>query len=203
MIKELAHQLELWRSLLPTSLQWTDESRHDFPDLSDSMDHRSQEQLFVLDQGRHPVSHQFSLDIATGQLRTRFYYARFTIYRPFLYKVLHHPAIITPQDAEYCALAVASACLWPLAMAPARNKKRLVPHLFTWTQNFIGILLMLFVATKEYTLRQICDEKVDREVMEQTAMLLLDWVQDIKQVDDIAAWAWKILEPLCTDSGVT
>lgn len=118
------------------------------------------------------------------------------IYRPFVYKALHFPELMTPEDANYCALAIQSACLWPLAMAPPKNKKRLVPHLFAWTQNFLGILLILRLTTESACLQQICDERVNREDMEQSAQLMLDWLRDMRQVDGIAEWGWRILEPL-------
>ena len=194
-IKELARQLESWRSLLPQPLQWSDSERHDFPNLN-PMSRRPADSLFASDQGPVPINHRFNLDIITGQLRTRFYYAKFMIYRPFVYKALHFPELMTVDDANYCALSMQSACMWPLSMAPPKNKKRLVPHLFTWTQNFVGILLLLRMTTENECLRQICNEKVSRQDMQQTVCLLLDWLRDIKQVDGIAEWSWKILEPL-------
>lgn len=156
------------------------------------------ETLFGIDQGSIPVEHIHNLDIITGQLRTRFYYARFMMYRPFVYKALHFPELMTPQDCDCCALAIQSACLWPLALAPCKNKKRLVPHLFTWTQNFVGILLILRMTAENECLKAICDEKVNKEDMERTVVLLLDWIRDVKQVEGIAEWSWKILEPLYT-----
>jgi len=152
--------------------------------------------MFALDQGTVPINHRFNFDIITGQLRTRFYYAKFMIYRPFIYKALHFPEAMTNDDASYCALAMQSACLWPLLMAPPKNKKRLVPHLFTWTQNFVGILLLFRMSTVNECLGRICDERVSRQDMEQTASLMLEWLTDIRQVDGIAEWSWRILEPL-------
>lgn len=157
---------------------------------------RPADTLFAVDQGPVPINHRFNLDIVTGQLRTRFYYAKFMIYRPFVYKALHFPELMSDDDAEFCGLAIQSACMWPLSMASPRNKKRLIPHLFTWTQNFVGILLLLKMTTVNDCLRQICEEKVSRREMEETTFLLLDWLRDIKQVDGIAEWSWKILEPL-------
>lgn len=197
-IKELARQLESWRSLLPQPLQWSDSDKLDFPNMSPMSRRPTPDTLFGLNQGSIPVEHQYNLDIITGQLRTRFYYARFMMYRPFVYKALHFPELMTMQDADCCALAIQSACLWPLALAPCRNKKRLVPHLFTWTQNFIGILLMLRMTAENECLKMVCDEKVNKDDIERTVVLLLDWIRDIKQVDGIAEWGWKILESLYT-----
>lgn len=201
-IKELARQLESWRSLLPRPLQWSDDDKFDFPSASPA-NRRAADTLFHTDQGPVPIHHRYNLDIVTGQLRTRFYYARFMIYRPFVYKALHFPELMTADDMTCCALAIQSACLWPLVMAPPKNKKRLVPHMFTWTQNFVGILLILRMTTETECLRTICEERVNKEELEQTASLMLDWLRDVKQVDGIAEWSWKIVEPLYMASGAS
>ncbi|TKA51528.1 hypothetical protein B0A49_12065, partial [Cryomyces minteri] len=185
MIKELARQLESWRNLLPHALQWSDSGKYDFPAFG-SNSRRPTEPLFAPDQGEVPINHKYNLDTVTAQLRTRFYYARFMIYRPFVYKALHFAELMTADDVECTVLCIESACCWPLAMAPTKNKKRLVPYLFAWTQNFLGILLILRMSTENPCLRQICEERVNRDEMETAAGLMLDWIRDIRQVDGIA-----------------
>jgi hypothetical protein len=195
-IEELARQLESWRALLPRPLQWSDNDRTEFPDVS--LTGRQDNRLAPLniDQGSIPNNHRDNLDIITAQLRTQFHYARFVIYRPFVYKALHFPELMTEEDQICCALAIQSVCFWPLTLAPAKNKKRLVPYLFTWTQNFVGILLILRMTTESECLKKICNERLVQEDLEQTTKLMLEWIQDIKQVDGIAEWSWKILGPL-------
>ena len=195
MIRELGRQLDSWRSLLPRPLQWSDSDKFDFPS-SDPTSRRPNEPLFSADQGTVPIGHKFNLDIVTAQLRTRFYYARFIMYRPFVYKALHFPELMTTDDANCCALAIKSVCLWSIALAPPKNKKRLVPHLFAWTQNFMSILLILRMTTENECLRRICENHVNHEEIQKTAALMLDWVRDVKQLDGVAAWSWRILEPL-------
>ncbi|KAI5198715.1 hypothetical protein E4T38_07355 [Aureobasidium subglaciale] len=199
-IKELARQLESWRSLLPRPLQWSDNDKTEFPNMG-SAGRQGTDSLFSMDQGSVPINHRDNLDIMTAQLRTQFYYARFMIYRPFVYKALHFPELMTEEDQICCALAIQSACLWPLILAPPKNKKRLVPHLFTWTQNFVGILLILRMTTENECLKKICNERVNRKDLEQTTTLMLEWIQDIKQVDGIAEWSWKMLGPLYSRHG--
>jgi hypothetical protein len=199
-IKELARQLESWRSLLPRPLQWSDNDKTEFPNMG-SASRQGTDSLFSMDQGSVPINHRNNLDIMTAQLRTQFYYARFMIYRPFVYKALHFPELMTEEDQICCALAIQSACLWPLILAPPKNKKRLVPHLFTWTQNFVGILLILRMTTENECLKKICNERVNRKDLEQTTTLMLEWIQDIKQVDGIAEWSWKMLGPLYSRHG--
>ncbi|KAK4983050.1 hypothetical protein LTR50_007450 [Elasticomyces elasticus] len=195
LVKELAHQLESWRQLLPRQLQWSDQARFDFPSVDVGSTHTSGN-LFTSDQGPVPINHRYNLDVVTAQLRTRFYYARFMIYRPFVYKALHFPELMTKADVDCCALALQSACRWPLAMAPPKDKKRLVPYLFAWTQNFVGILLILRMTTVNECLGKIASERVNQEEMDFTARMLLDWVRDVRQVDGIAEWAWRLLDPL-------
>lgn len=191
----MSRQLESWRSLLPRPLQWQDHNKHDFPN-NDTSVRRPNEPLFAPDQGPVPINHKNNLDLVTAQLRTRFYYARYMMYRPFVYKALHFPELMTEDDCNCCALAIKSALLWPIAMAPPKNKKRLVPQLFAWTQNFLGILLILRMTKENACLRQICEEHVDQEEIKRTVSLMLEWVRDVRQLDGIAEWSWKILEPL-------
>ncbi|KAK4930640.1 hypothetical protein LTR10_011978 [Elasticomyces elasticus] len=196
-IREMVRQLDSWRALLPRPLQWSDNDKFEFP-ATDPMTRRPNEPLFSIDQGPIPIGHRYNLDVVTAQLRTRFYYARFMMYRPFVYKALHFPELMTPDDCNCCALAVKSVCLWPLAMAPPKNKKRLVPHMFAWTQSFMGILLILRMTTANECLSRIIDETnvVGRKEIESTMEIMLDWMRDVKQLDGIAEWAWGILEPL-------
>lgn len=194
-IRELARQLDSWRALLPRSLQWSDQEKFDFP-IADPNVRQPNEPLFSPDQGPIPINHKYNLDVVTAQLRTRFYYARFIMYRPFVYKALHFPDQMDQDDVSCCALAIKSACLWPIAMAPSKNKKRLVPHLFAWTQNFMGILLVLRMTTENDCLRDICESQVSLEDIEQTMRLMLEWVRDVKQLCGIAEWSWRLIEPL-------
>lgn len=120
------------------------------------------------------------------------------MYRPFVYKALHFPELMTAEDRNCCGLAIKSALLWPISLAPPKNKKRLVPHLFAWTQNFMGILLILRMTTVNDCLKSVCEEYVNRDELQETIRLMLEWVRDVRQVDGIADWSWSILEPLYT-----
>lgn len=196
-IREMVRQLDSWRALLPRPLQWSDNDKFDFP-ASDPITRRPNEPLFHIDQGPVTIGHRNNLDIVNAQLRTRFYYARFMMYRPFVYKALHFPELMTADDCSCCALAIKSVCLWPLAMAPPKNKKRLVPHMFAWTQSFMGILLILKMCSVNDCLHRIIEDTgvVGWKEIEQTTDIMLEWMNDVKQVDGIAEWSWSILEPL-------
>ncbi|KAI6880633.1 hypothetical protein KC334_g16761 [Hortaea werneckii] len=146
--------------------------------------------------GAAPINEGFNLDIVTAGLQTRFYYARLMVHLPFVYKALHFPTEMTLSDMEKCLIAIQSACDWPLAVAPPRNKKRLVPHLFAWTQNFIGVLLLLRMSMTESNLHAFCKGRIREARITLAATLMLDWLYDMRQVDPIAAWGWQMLEPL-------
>jgi hypothetical protein len=194
-IREKACQLDQWRSLLPRSLQWLDDDVLKFP-RGNSTSRQLKGSPLVRKRDLIPTGYECNFEVVTASLRTRFYYARYLIFRPFIYKALHSPELLTTDDAECCALGVQSACLWPLSMVLSRDKKRLVPHLFTWTHNVVSMLLVLRMTQEEGALKRICEKQVDPSDLESTIVLMLDWIKDVKQVDGIAEWSWKIIEPL-------
>jgi hypothetical protein len=57
-------------------------------------------------------------------------------------------------------------------------------------------LLILRMTREEGMLKRICEEQVDASDLDSTIMLMLDWIKDVKQLDGIAEWSWKVLEPL-------
>jgi hypothetical protein len=194
-IREKACQLDQWRSLLPRSLQWLDDDVLKFP-RGNSTSRQLKGSPLVRKRDLIPTGYVCNFEVVTASLRTRFYYARYRIFRPFIYKALHSPELLTTDDAECCALGVQSACLWPLSMVLSRDKKRLVPHLFTWTHNVVSMLLVLRMTQEEGALKRICEKQVDPSDLESTIVLMLDWIKDVKQLDGIAEWSWKIIEPL-------
>ncbi|QIX00342.1 hypothetical protein AMS68_005859 [Peltaster fructicola] len=198
LVREMARQLDSWRSLLPRQLQWLDNERFDFPS-TDSEARQPLDRLFAPDQGTVPIRHRYSLDIATAYLRTRFYYARYLMYQPFVYKVLHFPELLVKDDAECAAAAIRSACMWPIIMAPPKDKKRLIPFLSTWTQTFVSVLLIFEMTRVNSTLRAICEDHIDPNEVQTTVALMLDWLEDVKEFDGIAAWSWGVLQPLFRD----
>lgn len=194
MISELSRQLDSWRALLPRPLRWLENDRFHHPGDETTSQHLPN--LFSDDNGATPISYKCNLDVLTAQLRSCFYHARYMLYRPFVYKVLHFPELVTTNDASCCVLAVQAACLWPVFMAPSKDKKRLVPHLLTWTHNSVGILLMFRMMSYNQTLRKICDGRVSGQELDRTATLVLDWLRDLRQIDAAAQWACTILEPI-------
>lgn len=121
LVHELERQLNSWRAILPPLLQWSDIGTVDIP-ASVLGDRRLKEPLFSAEKDSVENTYMYNLSIITAQLRTRFYYGRFLVYRPFVYKALHFPDQMTADDYHYCALAIKSVCVWPLALAPPKNK---------------------------------------------------------------------------------
>lgn len=194
-VRELRAQLDSWRTLLPKTLQWAD---YDGFGLPEHVSQRQKEpiQSFVTNQPPTSDAPQRNADIATAQLQTRFYHARFLIYRSFVYKVLHFPQSTTAEDRMHCALAIKFACVWPLTMAPCKHKKRLVPHLFPWTQNFFSILLIFRICSVSDDLQGILieHEMLGFQNIQLSTTLMLEWVKDVGEVDGVAEWSQSLLQ---------
>lgn len=102
-----------WRGMLPQELQWPEEDPASFPvpqtqnlgGFSQSIDPNLSPQahgppLFTADLNSDPVHYPYVYDIQVALLRTRYYYAKYAVYRPFVYKALHFPEQMTQEDAE-------------------------------------------------------------------------------------------------------
>lgn len=190
-IQEMARQLALWRESLPEALKWSD---HDLltPPENFFLGKHLATSVSQADTQNSPSN----LDILNSELRTRFYYARFILYRPFIFKAIHFSQQMNSYDAEQCALALQAACLWPTTLRAVDSRKRLIPHLFSWTQNFIGTLLILWMSQRDACLGQICADWLDPDSIHRTIGSMLRWIEDVKQIDDVAEWSWRILTPL-------
>lgn len=177
-------------------MQWKDEEAFGFPDTELATSQASSPRLFSQSENTDLTGPERSIDMLTAQLRTRYYYTRYILYRPYIFKALHHPKMMSQDDDDLCADALYSMCLWPALLEPPKLKKRLIPHLYAWTQNYFGMLLIFHaVRNNDYT-RQICNERVGEERIQDTVALMLDWMRDAKQLDGTAEWGWKIVEPL-------
>jgi hypothetical protein len=193
-------QLDHWRTLLPAALQWDDNKRFEYPDASAAMAAGSSGPMFSF-ENTPATAHELggSLAMASAQLRSRYYYTRFMILRPFVFKALHFPGQMSQEDNDCTGQCLQACLLWPIAMNPPRDRKRLIPYLFAWTQNFFGVLLILRMVEENTTIRRIAETYLDFEEMQQTVHLLLDWFRDMRQIDGIAAWAWTVLSHLYRD----
>ena len=194
--QELVRQLEEWREKLPAALRWSDQNVVGVS--RENPRSKPPVELTMAMLGERSNSHitRAGAEILAVELRARFYYAQFILGRPFIFKALHFPEIMTAEDAEHCAHAIRAACCLPIALSRARNKKRLLPHLFTWTQNFVAILSILWISHHNECLRQICEKKLDSAWVREMVAQMLHWLQDVRQIDSIAEWSWRFLNPL-------
>lgn len=106
-----ANQLERWKSILPPALQW-DDARSALVD---------DELLFgsdIGDKSEEAARRKYVRDVQTALLRTRYYYARYMIYRPLIYKVLHFPKSIKTDDVYGVSCCLKSCLNWPLLIVP-------------------------------------------------------------------------------------
>lgn len=82
-------------------------------------------------------------------------------------------------------------------MSPVSRRKRLIPYLFSWSQNFLGILLIFHMTRHNGMLQNIrtnmCGPTFEADANISIG-LMLDWIRDLKSSDPIASWCWKILQ---------
>lgn len=119
-LKQLASRLAQWRHMLPPELQWTEDDPTSFPSPQMSSPYNQmldpqlspQQQshlapqrppLFSADLDDEPAHYPYLYDIHVALLRTRYYYAKYMIYRPFVYKALHFPEMMTNEDIDGAA----------------------------------------------------------------------------------------------------
>jgi hypothetical protein len=117
-LKSLASSLTEWRSLLPDNLQWAEDDPMAFPapqparnvagfgqiDPELSPQHApSRPPLFSTNLDVEPMNYPYLYDIQVAMLRTRYYYVKYMVHRPFIYKALHFPEQMTQEDAEGAA----------------------------------------------------------------------------------------------------
>jgi hypothetical protein len=112
-LNQLASQLSQWRSMLPRDLQWDEDDPASFPSPQASGGYnqpldptlspqrsRPAPPLFTTDLNSDPVHYPYVYDIQVALLRTRYYYAKYMVHRPFVYKALHFPEQMTQEDAQ-------------------------------------------------------------------------------------------------------
>jgi hypothetical protein len=116
-LNQLASSLTQWRGMLPREIQWAEDDPAGFPapqppgsynqpldpNLAQQQQAQSGIPLFSTDLDNEPVHYPYAFDIQVALLRTRYYYAKHMVYRPFIYKALHFPEQMTQEDAQGAA----------------------------------------------------------------------------------------------------
>lgn len=155
--------------------------------------------MFTSDLDNPPMVYPYNLDVQVALLRTRYYYTKYLIYRPFVYKALHHPDTVTREDAEAAAECLKACLKWPITMSPTCYHKRMIPCLIFWSQNLLGILIILHLSQKKTLLgrvrKTLCGDSFEVSAVE-TVNLYIDWIRDVKNIDPTARWCWSKLRDL-------
>ncbi|KAF4473072.1 acetate regulatory DNA binding [Fusarium albosuccineum] len=202
-MKQLDAQLDQWRGMLPSHLRWQDNQPVSFSDPAHDAfgavygsQTLQSNYMFTSDLDTPPASYPYAADIQVALLRTRYYYNKYLIYRPCVFKVLHHPESLTREDAEGAAECLKASLKWPIALSPPCTNKRLVPVTFFWSQNLFGVLILLHLSQQHPMLLRIrtslCGQRFDVEATE-TVNTYLDWLRDMKKIDSTANWCWNII----------
>ncbi|CAK7214614.1 hypothetical protein SCUCBS95973_002206 [Sporothrix curviconia] len=159
--------------------------------------------MFSADLDAVPVAYPFALDLQVALLRSRYYYTKFLVYKPCLYKVLHaaHSEDSVSEEDAAGAAACLQACLsWPVALSPTATHKRLIPCVFFYTQQFLGTLLILRLAAQLPVLQRITSTRCGGarfvHAARETASMCISWLRDLRGVDHAAAWAWALVQDL-------
>ncbi|KAF6843536.1 C6 finger domain-containing protein [Colletotrichum musicola] len=228
-------ELFRWRQSLPVTVRWTDGAQvtgypspeqHSFSNApypapgevvmegvqqaAGSMFYTSPPGIMAQDMTGVMLQGPSLIDRTRGVLdallRTRYCYLRFLIYRPFIYRVLHYERI-TEQDQASAAECLRACLLWPIISHPACRNKRLITCRFFWSHNLLGILIILYLSTKNDRLKAVrssLGEDFEHDA-ETTVSLCIKWIKDLKKVDASAEWCWSIaraLYPLHDDERV-
>lgn len=225
-IRPLVMQLSHWReTLLPAHLHWPEDEPESLPGLNRGHGHSIyggfEEAMHAVESASYPcgrrpgdrapmfnlnltapptISYPYAMDVQVALLRSRYYATKHIIHRPFLYKALHHPEKITQQDASGLATCLRACLRWPIAMAPVCSRKRMVPCVFFWTENLLGVLLVLWMSERVDVLRRVrhskmCGERFEDEAAE-TVRAAVAWLRDLNIVDGQATRAWGIVKAL-------
>ncbi|EPE05941.1 c6 finger domain protein [Ophiostoma piceae UAMH 11346] len=220
-VRHMALQLDDWRGMLPQHLRWDDKPAQ--PQVQPQS--QSQPHMFLGQYNEYSYSggavntnypRPYALDLQAGILRTRYYFTKYLVHKPFLYKALHYPDQLSHDDALGAAACLQACVRWPLTMAPTCMHKRLIPCVFFTTQNILGILIILRLAQQVPILIRIkglvalgndgasnsgggsshssmTTEEFDRDAQE-TINQCIAWLRDLRGVDRAASWAWEVVK---------
>ncbi|KAL4967867.1 fungal specific transcription factor domain-containing protein [Aspergillus stella-maris] len=139
-IKELDHQLELWRQHLPAELA--------FPTL---------DQMTPWQGENYGSITTSPYDRALGTLKTRYCAAKSIILRPFLYKALHpspHESV-SPSELEYSRLCLLAVLQAPLHQGILTNILRASQTPMNIFRHFFAAAILLRLVDRRHDLRHL------------------------------------------------
>lgn len=128
---ELHHQLEQWRTNLPSALQFTDSLLYPDP-TSPTINHVPDDDDNEIDKPLTPAT-----AITTAMLLGRYKIAKFHIGRPYLYKAMRIPDALSPHDIEQVRSGLQNAMDWPVVGGIFRRMKTCVPIPFAFCSQYV------------------------------------------------------------------
>lgn len=190
-LNDLSQQLARWRDTLSVDLQWADTDRFcssNPPPMAIGMP-----MFFAELNANYSGLGDMGEVLFTAILRSGYYYTRYLTHRPAVYKALHHPENVNKQDCEDATRCLEATLLWPISAYPCAVWKRVIPSTYVWTQAFVEILLLFYVAQENPILQPAIRENLSTADVDQTILLLMEWVKDMAQVDGLAGWMYEML----------
>jgi hypothetical protein len=102
---------------------------------------------------------------------------------------------MTDNDRKECVLAVRIACFWPSCLLPLADRNHLLPHLFSWTQTFLSMTLLLRACRLFESFEGFGDESGElQEHVERSVDLMIAWLEGIRHEDRVADWGLRVFE---------
>jgi hypothetical protein len=210
-------ELSQWRAALPSAIQWSDHLDAPMQAILTAQELYSNSPIFEQAQTLGAANMAFSADfispsvqpeqlmyieqpvnLQAALLRTHYYYTLHLIGRPYLFKVLHHPHAASREDMEGAAQCLKAGLLWPIASEPSSRQKRVIPHLFLWTQNLLCVLIFLQLSQRSPLLEvrtEFCGADFSTRAA-RTTSLYIEWIRDLKDWDPVAQWCWEIVRAI-------
>jgi hypothetical protein len=143
---ELRHQLEQWRNNLPPAIQFPD-SYHP-QSYSTPADPSPSSAASPNPISPRPADPNRPLSpavaVTDAMLRGRHMIAQFHIGRPYLYKALRIPNLLTEDDLEQIKSGLQNAMDWPVTQGIFRKMKSCIPIKFAFCSQFFGQILLFY-----------------------------------------------------------
>ncbi|KGO45517.1 Transcription factor, fungi [Penicillium expansum] len=150
---ELHHQLEQWRTNLPTTIQFNNAPYSSHPTPATPSIHPSPSASIASPahlsspRPRHTDPNQPlspAIAVTDAMLKGRHMIARFHIGRPYLYKALRIPHLLTDEDFVQVQSGLQNAMDWPITQGIFRKMKSCIPIKFAFCSQFFGQILLFY-----------------------------------------------------------
>ncbi|OJJ59978.1 hypothetical protein ASPSYDRAFT_915353 [Aspergillus sydowii CBS 593.65] len=149
---ELHHQLGQWRENLPPGLKFPDpttvsttttpQTAATPPNPISPHPLSSATTTTNTNTNTRPLSP--AVAVSEAMLRGRFMIAKFHIGRPYLYKALRIPSLLTDDELEQVRSGLQNAMDWPIILGIFRDMKSCIPIKFAFCSQFFGQVLLFY-----------------------------------------------------------